>query len=343
MKIIDVNLKNGSYGIYIGTGAYGRLMADISSRNGRVFLVADSNAMAFHSHVILDAIGQDPAGLFFVDGEKEKNMDTAAAILEQAAQANMTRSDCFVSFGGGVCGDITGFCAAVYMRGIDYYQVPTTLLSQVDSSVGGKTAVDLKAGKNLAGAFKQPSGVYIDTGVLRTLPDRELSQGKAEMIKAALIADADLFNIFESGYTADEELIARCVEIKLDFVKGDEFDTGKRMKLNFGHTIAHALETITGYGDLPHGEAVAIGMAVSAGISEKAGISPAGTAKRIITSLENNGLPFEISFSLHELGPVMKNDKKNIDGKLNCVFITQIGNAELFPMTVDEYISMERL
>jgi len=343
MKIIDVNLKNGSYGIYIGTGAYGRLMADLSSRKGRVFLVVDSNAMAFHSHVILDAIEQEPVGIFFVDGEKEKNMDTVAAILEEAAQNDMTRSDCFVSFGGGVCGDITGFCAAVYIRGIDYYQVPTTLLSQVDSSIGGKTAVDLNAGKNLAGAFKQPSGVYIDTGVLGTLPIRELSQGKAEMIKAALISDAELFNIFEHGYTVNEENIARCVEIKLDFVAGDEFDTGKRMKLNFGHTIAHALETKTGYGDLPHGEAVAIGMAVSAGMSEKAGISSGGTTERVVNSLKNSGLPFETSISLQDLGPIMKKDKKNIDGKLNCIFITQIGNAELYPMTVDEFISMERL
>ena len=343
MKIIDVNLKNGSYGIYIGTGAYGRLMTDLSSRKGRAFLVVDSNAMAFHSHVILDALGQDPASVFFVDGEKEKNMDTVTAILEQAAQADLTRSDYFVSFGGGVCGDITGFCAAVYMRGIDYYQVPTTVLSQVDSSVGGKTAVDLKAGKNLAGAFKQPSGVYIDTGVLRTLPEREVNQGKAEMIKAALIADSELFNEFEPGYTVNEENIARCVEIKLGFVTGDEFDTGKRMKLNFGHTIAHALETIIGYGDLPHGEAVAIGMAVSVGMSEKAGISPEGTRKRVITSLKNNGLSFKTSVSLKELEPVMKKDKKNIDGKLNCVFITQIGNAGLYPMTVDEFISMERI
>lgn len=343
MKIIGVNLKNGSYSIYIGTGSYGRLMSDLTARNGRVFLIADTNAMAFHSHVILDAIGQDPAGIFFVDGEKEKNMDTVAAILEQAAEADLTRSDCFVAFGGGVVGDIAGFCAAIYMRGVDYYQVPTTVLSQVDSSVGGKTAVDLIAGKNLAGAFKQPKGVYIDTGILRTLPDREISQGKAEMIKAALIADADLFDLFETGYSVNEENISRCIEIKLEFVTGDEFDKGKRMMLNFGHTIAHALETKIGYGDLPHGEAVAIGMAISSSISEKTGISPEGTYKRVSNALENNSLPIDIDVQLNELGAIMMKDKKNINGRLNNVFLTDIGRAELYPMTVNEFISMERL
>jgi len=342
MKTINVKLKNGSYGIYIGTGAYGRLLNDLSIRKGKIFLVVDANAMAYHSHVILDALGTEPAGIFFVDGEKEKNMTTVINILEQAAKSGITRSDCFVSFGGGVCGDITGLCAAVYMRGIDYYQVPTTLLSQVDSSVGGKTGVDLEQGKNLAGAFKQPSGVYIDTGVLRTLPLRELNQGKAEMIKAALIGDSNLFENFEENEIVSEDNITRCVEIKLEFVSGDELDTGKRMMLNFGHTIAHALETKVGYGELPHGEALAIGMAIANKMAEEAGISPKGSTKRIINVLEKNSLPVNTDIRLNELIPIMKNDKKNIDGRLKSIFLTDIGKAGIYSMTVEEFAEMER-
>jgi len=343
MKTIDVRLSNGNYGIYIGAGAYGRLLSDLTIRGGKVFLVVDSNAMTYHSHVILDAMPTEPAGIYFIDGEKEKNLDTVTAILEQAAEAGITRSDCFVSFGGGVCGDVTGFCAAVYMRGVDYFQVPTTVLSQVDSSVGGKTGVDLKAGKNLAGSFKQPSGVYINTGVLRTLPEKELNQGKAEMIKHSLIADYELFCKYETGEIVSEENIIRNVEIKLDFVNGDEFDKGKRMMLNFGHTIAHALETKLGYGEIPHGEAVAIGMAAANGMSEKAGISPVGSTKRIKALLKKNNLPVDLEISMEELAVIMKSDKKNIKGKLNSVFLTEIGIAGLFPMTVDEFVSMERL
>lgn len=343
MNTIDVELANGNYGIHIGDGAYGMLMKDLASRGGKVFLVVDENAMAHHSHVILDAIPGDPAGLFFVNGEKNKNLDTVAGILEQAAASGITRSDCFVSFGGGVCGDITGFCAAIYMRGTDYYQVPTTIVSQVDSSVGGKTGVDLKAGKNLAGSFKQPSGVYINTGVLGTLPERERNQGKAEMIKHALIGDAGLFKEYEKGNVISESSITRNIEIKLDFVSGDEFDTGKRMMLNFGHTIAHALEVKAGYGTLAHGEAVSIGMAVATGMSEKAGISPRGLSARINSLLISNGLPVELDFPIHELAGIMRSDKKNINGKLNAIFLSDIGKAGVFPMTVDKFISMERL
>lgn len=341
MHTIKVDLKNGRYPIYIGTGAYGKLMADLEEREGKVFLVVDANAMSHHSHVILDALGQEPAGIYFVDGEKEKTMTTVSNILEQAASSEITRSDCFLSFGGGVCGDITGFCAAVYMRGVDYYQVPTTLLSQVDSSVGGKTGVDLNAGKNLAGAFKQPSGVYIDTGVLRTLEARELNQGKAEMIKAALIADSELFAEFEDGDMVTEDYIKRCVDIKLDFVAGDEFDTGKRMMLNFGHTIAHALETYIGYGTLPHGEAVSIGMVRACEIAEKAGISPKGTAEKVKAVLIKNQLPVETDIKLAQLADIMKSDKKNIGGKLNNVFLKEIGSAGLYKMTIDEFVAME--
>lgn len=341
MKIINVKLKNGEYDINIGTGAYGKLMNDLSDRKGKVFLVADSNAISFHGHVILDAIGGEPAGVFFIDGEKDKNIKTVSSILEQAASAGISRSDCFVSFGGGVCGDITGFCAAIYMRGIDYYQVPTTLLSQVDSSVGGKTGIDLIEGKNLVGAFKQPAGVYIDAGVLRTLPGRELNQGKAEMIKTALIKDVCLFSRFENSEIVSEENIIRCIEIKLDFVKGDEFDAGKRMMLNFGHTIAHALETKTGYGVLPHGEAVSIGMAAMNSIFEKAGLSPEGSTKRITDILTANSLPVKLDIPLKELAQIMKNDKKNINGKLNCVYLKEIGKADLHMLTIDELVAME--
>jgi 3-dehydroquinate synthase len=341
MRIIDVALLNGSYRVYIGDGSYGRLLKDLKNRGGRVYLVADSNAMAHHSHVILDAIPGEPAGMFFIAGEKEKNMETVSKILEDAAKSGITRSDCFVSFGGGVCGDVTGFCAAIFMRGIDYYQVPTTLLSQVDSSIGGKTGVDLESGKNLAGAFKQPSGVYINTGVLRTLSESELNQGKAEMIKHALIADSGLLDKYESGEIVTEENIARNIEIKLSFVKGDETDLGKRMMLNFGHTIAHAIETKAGYGKISHGEAVAIGMSVENELAEKAGLSPVGSTGRIKKVLESAGLPVETEYSPVELIDIMKKDKKTMGGKLNAVILEEIGRAGLKLMTIEQFASQE--
>lgn len=338
--IIPVNLKNGSYDIHISGDSLRVLGHDLSARKSRYFIVADELAYKYHSEKLHDAIGREHAGIITVHGEKKKNLSTVSDILESAARAGITRGDCLVAFGGGVCGDITGFSAAVFMRGIDYYQVPTTLLSQVDSSVGGKTGVDLNAGKNLAGCFKQPRGVYIDTEVLKTLGPDEIRQGKSEMIKAAAINDAGLFESFENSMNINEETIGKCIRIKLAYVMDDEFDTGKRMILNFGHTIAHGLEKIKGFGVISHGDAVAIGMAVSVQISEKAGITEKGTSKRMIELLNTQGLPVSTEYTMEELGKAMNLDKKINKGLLNAVFIEKIGKGIIRKMTLDEFIEM---
>jgi 3-dehydroquinate synthase len=338
--VIPVNLKNGSYDIHISRDSLHVLGHELAQRKGRYFIVADKLAYKYHSARLHEAIGSEHAGIITVHGEEEKNINTVSNILESAARAGITRGDCLIAFGGGVCGDIAGFAAAIFMRGIDYYQVPTTLLSQVDSSVGGKTGVDLKAGKNLAGCFKQPSGVYIDTELLKTLGTGEIRQGKSEMIKAAAIYDEVLFNSFENSMRIDEDTIGKCVRIKLAFVMDDEFDTGKRMILNFGHTIAHGLEKVKGFGVISHGDAVSIGMAVSVQLSEKAGISEKGTAKRLIKLLKSQGLPVSTEHTMEELGQAMTLDKKINKGLLKAVFIEKIGKGIIKEMTLDEFIGM---
>ncbi|MFO7611161.1 MAG: 3-dehydroquinate synthase [Clostridia bacterium] len=340
MKTIEADLKGGKYGIHIGEGSYDVFGAELTARGGKVFVVADETAFSFHGKTIMRVLPTVPAGISFVKGEEQKNLYTVGKILEECGAANLTRSDCIVAFGGGVCGDIAGFCAAIYMRGIDYYQIPTTLLAQVDSSVGGKTGVDLVAGKNLAGCFKQPRGVYIDVGVLGTLAEREVNQGKAEMIKAALIKDSRLVEKFEMSGIVSEDNIRECIKIKMDFVRDDEFDGGRRMMLNFGHTIAHAIEKKMGYGRIPHGEAVAIGMAVITGISEKAGFTKEGTAKRVEEILKMNGLPVNTTVKVNDLADEMANDKKTFSKMLNLVFLKEIGNAYIEKMTLDDFMSI---
>ncbi|MBN1623689.1 MAG: 3-dehydroquinate synthase [Clostridia bacterium] len=338
--VIPVNLKNGSYDIHISRDSLQVLGHELTQRKGRYFIVADKLAYKYHSGKLHEAIGREHAGIITVHGEEEKNLSTVIKVLESAAMAGINRGDCFIAFGGGVCGDIAGFAAAIFMRGIDYYQVPTTLLSQVDSSVGGKTGVDLKAGKNLAGCFKQPSGVYINTELLKTLGPGEIRQGKSEMIKAAAIHDELLFNSFENSMCIDEDTIGKCVRIKLAYVMGDELDTGKRMILNFGHTIAHGLEKVKGFGVISHGDAVSIGMAVSVQLSEKAGITEKGTAKRLIKLLKSQGLPVSTELTMKELGQAMILDKKMNKGLLKAVFIEKIGKGIIKEMTLDEFIGM---
>lgn len=338
--IIPIDLENGRYTVHISEDSFDILGSDIEERKSRIFIVADKLAYEFHGKRFLDSIGIKPSGLFMVHGEEMKNMAVVSDILETAANAGITRGDCMIAFGGGVCGDITGFSAAIFMRGIDFYQVPTTLLSQVDSSVGGKTGVDLGAGKNLAGCFKQPKGVYIDTGVLETLGESEIRQGKAEMIKAAAIKDEGLFRSFEKDMYINEAAIGECIRIKLSYVENDEFDTGKRMILNFGHTIAHALENTMGYGNISHGEAVAIGMALSADMSEKAGISEMGTAERIKNLIQSQGLPVSTGYSIAELSRSILIDKKVNRGMLREVFLEKVGKAILKEMSLEQFMDM---
>ncbi len=257
------------------------------------------------------------------------------------ADINLTRSDVIISFGGGVCGDIAGFCASIYMRGINYYQVPTTLLAQVDSSVGGKTAVNLAEGKNLVGTFHQPTGVYINKLVLDTLPEREIICGKAEMIKTACIKD-EIFTqeLLAGSKLVSEKYIKKCVDIKRLIVQNDQFDFGERMLLNFGHTIGHAIEAKAGYGKISHGEAIAIGMALITKMSEKYGLSEKGTYNQLVNLLKMHKLPYEYSGNILQLAKFISNDKKNVNHLLHLILLQKMGKAYIHKISLVKFYDM---
>ncbi|MBN2851344.1 MAG: 3-dehydroquinate synthase [Clostridia bacterium] len=327
MSVLNVTLKDNEYKIYIGKDSILNLR-DYLKGKSRYFIIADHNAFINHGKQFLKDMNNPPEDMIFVSGEKDKTLQKAETILSRMVQAKMTRSDYVVSLGGGVCGDIAGFCSSVYMRGIKYFQIPTTLLSQVDSSVGGKCGVNLKEGKNLIGTFHQPSGVFIDRSLLDTLPEREMKCGKAEVIKTALIKDSSLVEKIDSGHDITSiEFIESCIDIKRKVVENDQFDYGERMLLNFGHTLGHAIEAISGYGKLSHGEAISIGMAVITKLSEKYHYSESGTYDHLIRILKMHGLPYEYKEDMNKLFNYISNDKKNMNNKMNIVFLKKPGQA----------------
>ena len=277
----------------------------------------------------------------FPAGEAYKTMDTLAEILEFLAEERLTRTDCIVALGGGVTGDTAGFAAAVYLRGIRCVQMPTTLLSAVDSSVGGKTAIDLKVGKNLAGAFLQPAAVLCDTDCLASLPADVFADGAAEAIKTGVLCDESLFSLFESGRleTDPAEVIARCVAYKAGVVERDEKEQHERKLLNLGHTVGHAVEKCSGY-TIAHGHAVAIGLAIIARAAEKLGWTEEPIAERIIACLAKNGLPTETGYSAEELAHVASADKKRAGNDITLVIPRKIGVCELKKVPVAELLSV---
>lgn len=305
----------------------------------RLFIVTDENVHRLYARVLEKSLQE--AGFAFSfhilpPGETSKNMQQLETILSHMVSGGITRTDAVLALGGGVVGDITGFAAAVYMRGIPYIQIPTTLLAQIDSAVGGKTAVNLKEGKNLAGAFYQPKAVLSDPELLQTLPDKEKGEGLAEMIKYACIADTDMFLELAGGIKDMERLIENCCAIKKRTVEEDEKDTGIRMILNFGHTIGHAVEACAGY-KYSHGQAVAAGMAHITKRSEKLGLTERGTAEKLREVLIQYGLPDTLPEGLSEgIIEVVARDKKLLSGKLNLVLLRKIGECFIHPVTLEE-------
>ncbi|MBQ8087440.1 MAG: 3-dehydroquinate synthase [Clostridia bacterium] len=261
----------------------------------------------------------------FPAGEPNKRLDTLAALLEFCAENQLTRSDIIVALGGGVPGDVAGFAAAVYARGISFVQIPTTLLAAVDSSVGGKTAVDLAAGKNLAGCFHQPSLVLTDTDIMKALPIHLLRDGAAEIIKYGVLRDPELFAwMQEPNWTERiEEIIARSVAIKRDFVNQDEFDNGIRQQINLGHTFGHAIEKCSNF-TLTHGQGVAIGMVIAAGAADQPDI-----CKAIIRANQSCGLPTRSPYPAEQLAQAALTDKKRKGGTITLVLPEQIGKCAL--------------
>lgn len=310
----------------------------------RVAVVTDSTVAPLYLERVtgsLTGAGFSVVSYVFPAGEAHKNMETLSAILEFLAREHLTRTDCVAALGGGVAGDMAGFAAAVYLRGIRYVQLPTTLLAAVDSSVGGKTAIDLAAGKNLAGAFLQPAAVLCDTECLATLPRDVFADGAAEAIKTGVLSDESLFSLFEDGTltAAPAEVIARCVAYKAGVVERDEKEQGERKLLNLGHTVGHAIEKCSGY-SIPHGHAVAAGLAIMVRAAQRLGWTDCPIAERIAACLAKNDLPTGTSFSAGDLARAALSDKKRAGDTITIVVPRRIGVCSLRPLPVGELESL---
>ena len=344
MRVVNVPLGNRSYSIKIGPGLLASLGKECAQLGltSRCAIISDSKVARLYARVArqsLAQVGFDPVLATVPAGETAKSLKSVQSCYDQLAAHRLERKSFIVALGGGVIGDLAGFVAATYLRGIPFVQVPTTLLAQVDSSVGGKVGVNLKAGKNLVGAFYQPLAVFCDLDALKTLPPREFRAGLAELIKYGIIYDSDLFDRIERDLKAllskDQatlaDIVARCCEIKAEVVSQDETESGLRAILNFGHTIGHALEAVSQYGKYLHGEAISIGQVLAARLSAKVLGLPEMDADRIRSLFAKAGLPTEVNLSSaqrRKLLDAMKLDKKVTDGQIRFVLTRQIGKAK---------------
>jgi 3-dehydroquinate synthase len=344
VRKVKVGLNDRSYEILVGEG----LLCDLGKRcaklglGRRCVVISDSNVGPLYGDQVLRTLAQagfDASMIGFPAGETAKKMANVEKCYNELARLRLERKSFVVALGGGVVGDLAGFVAATYLRGLPFVQVPTTLLAQVDSSVGGKVGVNLKAGKNLVGAFHQPRLVLCDLDTLKSLPDREFRSGFAEVIKYGIIYDASLFRRLERDLNrllkrnthSLASAIARCCAIKADVVSQDETETGLRAILNFGHTIGHALEAISKYGEYLHGEAISIGQVLAAQLSAELTTLPAGDVQRIRTLFRNAGLPVDLRIAGRQkeaLLGAMRLDKKVADGQLKFVLARKIGQVE---------------
>lgn len=347
MTVISVNTAT-SYeivqhrGILASVGDYCRRV----NSGDRALIVTDSNVGPLYAAAVADSLtaaGYRADVFTFQAGEQSKTLATVEQIFDRLAADAFSRTDLLVALGGGVTGDMTGFAAATWMRGMDFVQIPTSLLAQVDSSVGGKTGVDIPAGKNLVGAFWQPRLVLLDADLLNTLPPAVFADGMAEIIKTACIKDAALFDRLEAGaaHHSDEleSVIAACVSIKRDVVERDERESGERKLLNFGHTLGHALEAYYHYETRTHGCAVAIGMCVISEAAERAGLTATGTTDRIRRVLTQYHLPIADTAQPRDYLQAVFHDKKRSGTALDLVLIERIGAGFVHRMPVDEVAS----
>ncbi|WP_456387884.1 3-dehydroquinate synthase [Desulfolithobacter sp.] len=359
MKTVQVGLDERSYPIMIGSGMLAEIGPDLRARNvaKRYGVIADEYVARLYGDKVLESLGQAsvPAELItFPRGEASKNLQIIASLASELARHGFDRADGLIALGGGVTGDITGFLASIYMRGIPFVQVPTSLLAQVDSSVGGKTGVDIPEGKNLVGTFYQPRSVYIDTDVLRSLPESELLGGLAEVIKYGVIADKEFFyylrqhrqDIFSLQEEIISQMIARCCEIKARVVEQDEREGGLRRILNFGHTIGHAVEAASNF-QIIHGLAVAIGMCAAADLAVRTGLLGEDEAWEIRDLITAYGMPTTISPELdrEEIKKFFLTDKKTVGGRVFFVLPTGIGEVvvtdQVRPADIDAVLNSD--
>ena len=341
MKTVVVNASK-RYEVQIGSGLLPQLGQRVKAvcKASKACIVSDSNVFPLHGDAAVKSLtdaGLEVASFVFPAGEESKNGTVYLELLNFLAENQITRTDCLIALGGGVVGDLTGFAAATFLRGIPFIQVPTTLLATVDSSVGGKTAIDLPAGKNLCGAFYQPHLVLCDIDSLNTLPEDIFRDGCAEVIKYGVLYDPELFaSLARTSIDFDREaVIARCVELKRDVVMEDEFDTGARMKLNLGHTIGHGIEAQSNF-TVSHGKAVATGMAIVARSAAKSGFCAEETKEQILSVLNTFGLPTQTGFAAESLYASALSDKKRAGGTVNLIIPAAIGDCRIVPTPVSE-------
>lgn len=346
MKKLTVNV-NDKYDILIEKGLLpqsGRLVKKILNAK-KIVLISDTNVYPIYGDTVkksLEDEGYDVFAYVFEAGEASKNTANIVKMVEFMAEKELTRDDSVVALGGGVCGDMAGFAAAIYLRGIKFVQIPTSLLAQVDSSVGGKTAVDLPQGKNLCGAFHQPSLVIIDPNVLDTLTDHYFSDGMGEVIKAGCIKSAKLFERLENENPKDfiEDMIYECLDIKRAVVENDEKEHGERALLNFGHTCGHSIEKLWNFETVSHGEAVGIGMVMITQVTENLGITDKGTADRIKRVLEKNNMKIADTHSTAEIVNAMSADKKRTANGIKFAVLKRLGESFIYPVKNEDISKM---
>lgn len=349
MELRKITVKaSGQYDILIGSGLLGNAAEYIQkATKARSFaVITDDNVDSFYGEKICGALsdaGSSVCKFVFPHGEASKSADTLFKIYSFLCENHITRTDCLIALGGGVVGDITGYAAASFLRGLDFIQIPTSLLAQVDSSVGGKTAIDLPEGKNLVGAFKQPKLVLCDTDTLNTLPEEFLIDGMGEVVKYGMIKSEELFSLLETR-TIDNikeiaaEVIERCVSIKRDVVEADEFDKGERMLLNFGHTLGHSIEQYYNYTGITHGVAVSVGMKLITDIAERKGKAEPGTRERLVRCLERYKLDRSIEPKVPQLADACLNDKKRESGSMNFILCSRVGVSSVEKMSVTDFL-----
>lgn len=348
MKELTLNGKHDKSTILIGKGVLekaaefcGAYYID-KKKPSQICIIADSNVAEIYLERLEEELGTLDIPVFhhlIPAGEEYKNLDTVSKIYETLTNHKFGRDDMIVALGGGVTGDISGFAAATYLRGIRHLvQIPTTLLAQVDSSVGGKTGVDLPQGKNLVGAFRQPNLVLIDPELLNTLPERIFTAGMAEVIKYGCIWDPEILDIVsqEDYKNKISELIERCIRIKIKVVEEDETEEGLRKILNFGHTIGHAVEMLGNFTDLSHGEAVSVGMIAALKLGTRMGIAESIFTDKLMVILKTFGLPTEITYPIEDVYQALLTDKKKQGESISFVFIEGFGKAQVKKLPLTE-------
>lgn len=344
MKIINVRASR-PYNVLIERGSLkksGELISQVI-HSKKAVVITDDKVNSLHADTLVESLeksGISASVFVFPHGEQSKSLTVLGQIYDFLCKKRITRSDFLIALGGGVVGDITGFAAATYLRGIEFVQIPTTLLAQVDSSVGGKTAIDITGGKNLVGSFKQPALVICDSDTLRTLPQEELSCGMAEVIKYGMIRDEKLFETLEKHDISNiddvmDSVVYNCVDIKREVVEHDEFDNGERMMLNFGHTLGHAIEGWHNYTDYTHGMGVAVGMCI---ITEK--LCSPELSERLKKCVKSYGLPTSTEAPMSELLPYCSTDKKCDSDNINYIVCEKIGQAQIKKVTVSEFSAL---